>query len=62
MNRYYFQVKGSNIFECIWARSFVEAKQKAFYEYSSIWNQIEWVSVPDLSLKTSTLAPVLITE
>ena len=62
MNRYYFQVKDSNIFECIWAKSFVEAKQKAFYEYSSIWNQIEWVSVPDLSSKVSTLAPVLITE
>jgi len=62
MNRYYFQVKDSNIFECIWAKSFIEAKQKAFYEYSSVWNKIEWLENPVLSFKTSATFPVLITE
>ena len=44
MHRFYFRSKDDLFYECIWADSFIEAKQKAFLQYSVIWNQIEWIN------------------
>tara|TARA_R100001163_G_scaffold17362_1_gene15563 strand:- start:3122 stop:3319 length:198 start_codon:yes stop_codon:yes gene_type:complete len=46
MHRYYFADSYKLFFECVWADSFIEAKQKAFLQFSSIWNNIECVN-PD---------------
>lgn len=67
MNRYYFQVPEANIYECILALSFTEAKKIAFEHYSTLWNQIQWINVAPLSadqstVSTPTLLPVTITQ
>lgn len=46
MHRYYFADTYNLFFECVWADSFIEAKQKAFLLFSPIWNSIECVN-PD---------------
>lgn len=46
MHRYYFADTYNLFFECVWADSFIEAKQKAFLLFSPIWNNIECVN-PD---------------
>jgi len=49
MHRFYFQVLDANIFECVFANSFFEAKQKAFAEYAPLWNRLQWVNTEPLS-------------
>lgn len=43
MKRYYFAILEANVFECIRAHSFTEAKQLAAAEWLPYWNQIEWL-------------------
>lgn len=44
MHRYYFADTYNLFFECVWADSFIEAKQKAFLQFSPIWNDISCVN------------------
>lgn len=46
MNRFYFTIPSANIWEVIHAASFEEAKHLAYKDYSSMWNEIEWVHLP----------------
>lgn len=46
MNRFYFTIPSANIWEVIHADSFEEAKHLAFKDYSSMWDQIQWVHLP----------------
>lgn len=43
VNRYYFRLKDANVLEVIRANSFLEAKQIAFEDYCTVWNQIQWI-------------------
>jgi len=58
--RFYFAIKKANVFECIWADSFTEAKQIAACDWMPYWNQIEWIE-PSLIQLPSTL-PVIIND
>ena len=67
MNRYYFQVLDANIFECVFANTFLEAKQKAFAEYAPLWNRLQWVNTEPLSgdqnnVPQNTTLPVTISS
>jgi len=44
MTRFYFCIKNANVYECIMADTFMEAKKAAFADWSQYWNQIEWLS------------------
>ena len=43
LKRFYFAIPAANVFECIRAHSFVEAKQIAAAEWLPYWDQIEWL-------------------
>jgi len=45
MKRYYFEILHANVFECVWAESFIEAKQKAAREWLPYWNQVQWLEI-----------------
>ena len=60
MKRFYFQILSLNVFECVWADTFIEAKQKAAREWISYWDQIEWLDIT--SEPTSTTLPVTIND
>ena len=50
--RFYFRITSANICECVWARSFTEAKAEAAKEWLPWWNELEWLNpetVTDLS-------------
>jgi len=55
MHRFYFQVLDANIFECVFAASFFEAKEKAFKEYASVWHRIQWINTEPLSGDQNTV-------
>jgi hypothetical protein len=44
MNRFYFRIKDANVYECISATSWTEAKSIAAQEWLPYWNQIEWLT------------------
>jgi hypothetical protein len=46
MKRFYFTIPSANIWEVVYAQSFEDAKHQAFKDYSSMWNEIEWVHLP----------------
>ena len=60
MKRFYFQILPLNVFECIWADTFIEAKQKAARDWHSYWDQIEWLDIT--TEPTSTTLPVTIND
>ena len=60
MKRFYFQILSLNVFECVWADTFIEAKQKAAREWISYWDQIEWLDIT--TEPTSTTLPVTIND
>jgi hypothetical protein len=60
MKRFYFQILPLNVFECIWADTFIEAKQKAARDWLPYWDQIEWLDITTES--TSTTLPVTIND
>ncbi len=41
--RFYFAIPEANVFECVWASSFLEAKQLVAAEWLPFWNKIEWI-------------------
>jgi hypothetical protein len=43
LKRFYFAIPEANVYECIRAHSFVEAKQIAAAEWLPFWDQIEWL-------------------
>ena len=43
LKRFYFAIPEANVYECIRAESFVEAKQIAAAELPSFWDQIQWL-------------------
>jgi hypothetical protein len=43
-NRFYFRIPEANIYECICAVSFTEAKAQAFKDWAPFWNKIEWLT------------------
>jgi hypothetical protein len=43
-NRFYFRIPEANIYECIRAVSFTEAKMQAFKDWAPFWNKIEWLT------------------
>lgn len=43
LRRFYFAIPEANVYECIRAHSFVEAKQIAAAEWLPYWDQIEWL-------------------
>ena len=60
MKRFYFQILPLNVFECIWADTFIEAKEKAARDWLSYWDQIEWLDIT--TEPTSTTLPVTIND
>ena len=60
MKRFYFQILSLNVFECVWADTFIEAKQKAARDWLSYWDQIEWLDIT--TEPTSTTLPVTIND
>lgn len=60
MKRYYFKILHANVLECVWAESFIEAKQKASREWLPCWNQIEWLETS--AEPPQTTLPVTIDE
>ena len=49
LRRYYFAIRKANVFECIRAESFVEAKQIAAAEWLPYWDQIEWLNTKEIN-------------
>jgi hypothetical protein len=47
MRRYYFEIRGCNFINYIWAQSFTEAKAAAAEFWMPWWNQIEWLNIDD---------------
>lgn len=43
MTRYHFRIPDAQVFEVVEADSLQQAKAKAFDEWASIWNRIEWI-------------------
>ena len=60
MKRYYFEILHANVFECVWAESFIEAKQKAAREWLPYWQHLEWLEITTEPVKTTL--PVTIDE
>lgn len=60
MKRYYFKILHANVFECVWAESFIEAKQKAAREWLPYWNQVQWLETS--AEPPQTTLPVTIDE
>ena len=60
MKRFYFQILSLNVFECVWADTFIEAKQKAARDWLSYWDQIEWLDIT--TEPPSTTLPVTIND
>ena len=60
MKRLYFQILPLNVFECIWADTFIEAKEKAARDWLSYWDQIEWLDIT--TEPPSTTLPVTIND
>ena len=61
-HRYYFQIIDANVFECVHAVSFTEAKEKAYEGYAPLWNHIEWVNSIPCDAQETTILPVIITK
>ena len=61
-HRYYFQIIDANVFECVHAVSFTEAKEKAYKGYAPLWNHIEWVNSLFCDAQETTTFPVTITQ
>jgi len=45
LRRFYFQIPSANIFECVWALSFTDAKAIVARDWMPWWNQIEWLNL-----------------
>jgi hypothetical protein len=60
MKRFYFQILSLNVFECVWADTFIEAKQKAARDWLLYWDQIEWLDIT--TEPPSTTLPVTIND
>jgi len=60
MKRFYFQILPLNVFECIWADTFIEAKEKAARDWLSYWDQIEWLDIT--TEPPATTLPVTIND
>ena len=60
MKRFYFQILPLNVFECVWADTFIEAKEKAARDWLSYWDQIEWLDIT--TEPPSTTLPVTIND
>ena len=43
MTRFYFRIPDAHVLETVEADSLQQAKTKAFDEWASIWNRIEWI-------------------
>lgn len=43
MTRYHFRIPDAHVLEVVEADSLQQAKAKAFDEWASIWNRIEWI-------------------
>ena len=41
---FYFRIPEANVYECIKATSWIEAKAIATQEWLPYWNQIEWLT------------------
>lgn len=39
---FYFSIEGHNVVDFVEAYSFVDAKARAFKEYSHVWNKLRW--------------------
>jgi hypothetical protein len=60
MKRFYFQILPLNVFECVWADTFIEAKEKAARDWLSYWDQIEWLDIT--TEPPATTLPVTIND
>ena len=60
MKRFYFQILPLNVFECVWADNFAEAKQKAAQDWLPYWQHLEWLDITTEPVKTTL--PVTIDE
>lgn len=58
--RFYFAIKEANVFECVWANSFTEAKQIAAYDWLPHWQQLEWLDIT--TEPATTTLPVTIND
>ena len=47
LRNYYFRIRDANVYECIKATSWLEAKAIATQEWLPYWNQIEWLTPTD---------------
>ena len=52
--RFYFAIKEANVFECIWADSFTEAKQIAAADWLPYWSKIQWLNHPQISKEATS--------
>jgi len=52
--RFYFAIAAANVFECITAASFTEAKQIAAQEWLPYWDQIEWLNTKEINDESIT--------
>lgn len=55
--KFYFQIPSHNIRDYVEAYSFVDAKARAFKEYSEFWSEIKWedTSNPITDVDTTAL-------
>jgi hypothetical protein len=44
LHNYYFRIRDANVYECIKAVTWTEAKAIATEEWLPYWNQIEWLT------------------
>ena len=44
VRNFYFRIPEANVYECIKASSWIEAKAIATQEWLPYWNQIEWLT------------------
>jgi len=58
--RFYFAIKEANVFECIWADGFTEAKQIAAQQWLPFWQQLEWLHIT--TEPATTTLPVTIDD
>ena len=47
VRNFYFRIPEANVYECIKATSWLEAKAIATEEWLPYWNQIEWLTPTD---------------
>ena len=43
MTRFYFRIPDAHVLETVEADNLQQAKAKAFNEWASLWNRIEWI-------------------